>query len=495
MSEAVRSLVSLIPTWVAATQNVDIPAQPDEEELDRCVVELRGRLRDGTWQDFNLEADDQGLAVLSRLCFELSKPFSVGDSALCEAEAAYELVLRLTCPTDLFGELNEILSQLALVAWRYSRQFDTTETMLRWEKKYRTAFSRSSAERDCLEQFLATPASERSDELADVILSDVRALYGISELFQVYRDACPSRAAAESSFFCEWITECGCLTPEDEKPYFLGTMALLAGTSHRLMGQRESAAKWFDTAHSFFGRLRNAEPELARLAYARLTLCYEHRQFEIVLQELPLLVARFQRLQMKEEECKSLFVEAMTLKEFGRPQEALAKLVVLEKLLGESDPCRLLGAVHFKIGDLYSNRGWHYRAMLEFQRALPLIRESGRSSLSPDFKGTVAETCRNIGQLAIAVDLFREAICEYGALSMNTLAAYVRIVLAETLLIADRPREAEIEILAAIPTIEKERMVEEGFAALNLLRESVNQSRTDAASLRALRERLKGDGQ
>ena len=73
---------------------------------------------------------------------------------------------------------------------------------------------------------------------------------------------------------------------------------------------------------------------------------------------------------------------------------------------------------------------------------------------------------------------------------MNTMAAYLRIVLAETPLLAGRPREAEIEILAAIPTIEREGMVEEGFAALKLLRESVHQSATDVASLRALRESM-----
>jgi tetratricopeptide (TPR) repeat protein len=485
----------LIPTWVAVTQNVDIPAQPDEEELDRCVVELRGRLRDGTWQGFNLDADDQGLAVLSRLCFELSKPFSVGDSSLCEAVTAHDLVSRLTWRTDLFGERNEILSQLALAAWRHSRQFGSTETMLAWERKYRAAFSRPSAERDCLEQFLATEASERSNKLADVIFSDIRAMFGICELLQVYRDACPAKAATEASFFYEWITERGRFTLESEKSYFLGRMALHAGTSHRFLGKRESAAKWFDRAHSSFSKLRNAEPELARLAYGRLTLYYELRQYDIVLRDMPFLLARFQEMALEEEEIKCLFLEGMALKESGRPEVALAKFLALEKRLSQSDPCRLLGGVLSKIGELYSARGWHHEAMQKYQRALPLLRKSGRPSLVADLKGTIGETCRDMGKFATAIDLYREAISDYGELSMGTQAAYARIVLAETLLFAGRPREAEIEILAAIPTIEKERMVEEGFAALNLLRESVHQCQTDVESPRALRKRMKGDQQ
>ncbi len=494
MSETIRDFVDLIPAWVAATQNLDIPVLAGEE-LDRCVVELRGRLRDGTWQAFNLDADDQGLAVLSRLCFELSRPFSDGYSTLCDAVAAHELVSRLTWPSDLFGERNEILSQLALVAWRHSRQFGTTESMLMWERKYRAAFSRPTAERACLEQFLATQVSERSDELADVTFSDVGAMFGICEFLQVYRDACPAKAATEASFFYDWITERSRFTLESEKFYFLGMMALFAGSSHRFLGQRESAAKWFNRAHCVFSKLRNAEPDLARLAYGRLTLCYELRRYDLVLRDVPFLLVRFRKLALEEEEIKCLFLEGMALKESGSPQAAMAKFLALEQQLLESDPCRLLGGVLSRIGELYSARGWHYEAMRKYQQALQLLRKSGRPSMVADLKATVGETCRDMGKFATAIDLYREAITDYGELSLGALAAYLRIVLAETLLLAGRPREAEIEILAAIPTIEKERMVEEGFAALNLLRESVHQCQTDVASLRALRERMKGDKQ
>jgi tetratricopeptide (TPR) repeat protein len=148
--------------------------------------------------------------------------------------------------------------------------------------------------------------------------------------------------------------------------------------------------------------------------------------------------------------------------------------------------------VLYVIGDIYSALGWHREAMAKFQQALPLVRKSGRPSMLASLKGTVGVTCRDMGNLDQAIDLCRDAIDDYGELSIGTFAAYHRIFLAEMLLLAGRPREAEIEILAALPTIEKERMVEEGFVALNLLRESVKRSQTDAASLRALRERLKG---
>jgi hypothetical protein len=63
--------------------------------------------------------------------------------------------------------------------------------------------------------------------------------------------------------------------------------------------------------------------------------------------------------------------------------------------------------------------------------------------------------------------------------------------LAEALLEVGRAREAEWEILAALPTIEEQKMVPEGFAAIALLRESVKQRKTDPKALLELRQYLK----
>ena len=495
MSEVFRSFVRLIPTWVTSTRNVDIPPQPAKDELDRSVIELRRRLRAGSYTDFHLDADHQGLAVLSRLCFELSKPLTVGELTGSDAAAAYDLVSRLTWSSDLFEERNEVLSQLALVVWRQARQFGTTEIMVVWERKYRAAFSQPSAERASLEQFLTSEDSERNDELAQVISSDVRSVFGLCELLREYCDSCPAKALTEASFFFKWISERGHIALENERTYFLGTLALLAGTASRFVGLREGAARWFERAQCFLSKLRNSEPELAKLAYGRLTLSYELRQYALIVRDVPFLLVRCRKLGLEELEIKCLFVEGSALKECGEHQVALAKFLSLEEWLRRSDPCRLLGGVLSRVGELYAARGLHHKAMQKYQEALPLLRESGRPSMVADLKGTVGETCRDMGKLATAIELYREAISDYAELSVVSLPAYLRIVLAETLLLAGRAREAEIEILAALPTIEAEQMAEEGFAALKLLRKSLDRSKLDAASLRALRESLKGDRQ
>jgi hypothetical protein len=63
-------------------------------------------------------------------------------------------------------------------------------------------------------------------------------------------------------------------------------------------------------------------------------------------------------------------------------------------------------------------------------------------------------------------------------------------VVAEILLEMCREREAEWEILAALPAIDEIRMVPEALAAVALLRESVARRKTDSSALRQLRSRL-----
>jgi hypothetical protein len=102
----------------------------------------------------------------------------------------------------------------------------------------------------------------------------------------------------------------------------------------------------------------------------------------------------------------------------------------------------------------------------------------------------VAETLRRIGQLRAAVDAYREAVNDFVQLGMQTQAAYLRVVLSEALLEAGRHREAEWELLAALPTINEQKMVPEGFAAVALLQQSVKLRKTDPSALSELRRYL-----
>ena len=94
------------------------------------------------------------------------------------------------------------------------------------------------------------------------------------------------------------------------------------------------------------------------------------------------------------------------------------------------------------------------------------------------------------GSWARAIVAYREAVDEYVNIGMKTRVAYVRVLTAEALLEAGRLREAEWEILAALPTIDEQGMAQEGLAAVALLRESVAKRRTDTGALAQVREHL-----
>jgi hypothetical protein len=125
-----------------------------------------------------------------------------------------------------------------------------------------------------------------------------------------------------------------------------------------------------------------------------------------------------------------------------------------------------------------------------YRQASPLLKSAKRFSALADLKLMLGGTLQRMGHLGAAVQAFRESVNDYVALGMDTRATYLRVVLAEALLEEGKPREAEWEILAALPTIDQEKMVPEGFVAISLLRESVRQRKTDPKALIELREYL-----
>ncbi len=79
------------------------------------------------------------------------------------------------------------------------------------------------------------------------------------------------------------------------------------------------------------------------------------------------------------------------------------------------------------------------------------------------------------------------------ALDMRSQVTYLHLVIAETLISLGRDREAEWEILAALPAIEEMKMAPEALAAVALLRDSARRRSTDAAALQQIKSHLEAD--
>ena len=322
-------------------------------------------------------------------------------------------------------------------------------------------------------------------------LSDADALTAICARLTRLVNSDPSVAAEKAHEVYRFLT--GTQASDfffDERDFFLGESALLTAGALRLLGKSEETERWLDRAEANFRHTVSPAPHLARVAYNRLTLRYQTRRYEEVLELLPSVALTFEKLGMTADWAKCQFLEAMSLKDLGRIDEAAGKLESLALHETMAVDAALRGMALVNLGDLRSGAGLFEPALSAYREAMPLLEGAGRLYALADLKAMVGGTLRQMGQMGAALEAYRNAVKDFADLGMATREAYFRILFAELLLEAGKAREAEWEILAALPTIDQEKLVPEGFAAAALLRESVRQRKTDPNALLEVRTYL-----
>lgn len=342
--------------------------------------------------------------------------------------------------------------------------------------------------------YLDTALDRRDEELLRVPVEQPDVLLQVCLLLRERVNTAPSMVAEEAATLYRRLAEASAdaVGLFDERDFFLGETALIAGGACRLIGRRAEADRWLNRAEAGFRHTVNPAPQLARVTLERLAVQCDASNFDEVVELCSSLTYSFVKFGMLREQLKCMFVHALALKGSGRHEEAYPILEEIRTYAGKSegDPAVLgLAAVH--MGDIHSTEGRYEAAVKLYAEALPLLQRGKRAFAVAHLRGTMAETLRRQGSLSAAVEGYREAAADYSSLGMVTWESYLRIVTAEALLEAGRPREAEWELLAALPAIEEQKMVPEGFAALALLRESLRQRRTDSGALAELREHLK----
>ncbi|MDQ5857682.1 MAG: tetratricopeptide repeat protein, partial [Acidobacteriota bacterium] len=264
--------------------------------------------------------------------------------------------------------------------------------------------------------------------------------------------------------------------------YFLGESARVAAVVSRCVAPEESS-NWLDLAENHFLSGVNPEPQLARVLFTRLTLLYAIARCDLVIEKGPYLDSVFSSLGMEEDRVKCRIVWAGSLKLVGRCEEALE---VLEPVRWERLQIRpaLFGWVLLQLGDIHQMCGDHERALQDLLEAARLLREGKQFTGLADVYSMVSCLYRAHGRMDEAVSLLETARQDHARLGMKWPEAYHRILIAETYLAMGRPREAEIEVRAALPILEEQGMLAETVIAVNLLREAVRQRKLDPADIR-----------
>src|ERR1700730_3132035 len=362
--------------------------------------------------------------------------------------------------------------------------------ILRFPSRARGEELSPEVSRDIARTYLDTPLEGRSRDLTETVLSNPDCLATICSLLRERREVVPAAVAAEASVIYERLSSCSELGLFDERDYFLGESAYLAGGACRMLGRREEAFRWLDRAEANYRHMINPAPSLAEVAYNRLVLRFEMGQYQDVTELGASLAMSFQKLGDDLGRAKSLLLQSKAYRQLGRSAASFEILQQIRSVSAlKSDP-GLLGHILLDVGEHLALDGDHDSAIATYNEALPLLKTANRPIAIAHLKALLVEALRVKQRLLPAIEAYRAALNDYAALELRTWVAYIHVVISEVLLALDRPREAEWEILAALPTIEEQKMVPEGFAAVALLKESVRRRKTDPNALRELREHL-----
>jgi len=334
-------------------------------------------------------------------------------------------------------------------------------------------------------------SQDGADERRSRLLETPEVLLSLCALLRERVESAASDVLGEASDLYRAIsTTTRRLGVFDERDYFLGETAILAGTASRFFGQRAEAEIWFDRAEANFRHTVNPTPLLAMVSYQRLALRCEIGQYREVAELAPMLATSFRRLNMPREHAKCIYLEAIALKQAGSHESAIEKFeAVIGMGISDLEP-GLVGSAFVSLADIHAADGKHERASAACSQGLGFLAKAKRPAAMAYLKSVLGESLRRQGDKAGSIEVYGSAIAEYQALGMSTWVAYNRVVLAQVLLENGNSREAEWQILAALPTIEEARMVPEGFAAVALLRESVRQRKTNPQALSELRQHL-----
>jgi tetratricopeptide (TPR) repeat protein len=345
----------------------------------------------------------------------------------------------------------------------------------------------SAEGRAAARRILATPAAERLSGAGKLPLQDPEALLSICAALREQIDTSPGKVQEEAEFFYRFVEtpgrEVGLF---DERDYFLGELALLAGTACRHLSRWDEAWLWFDRSEAGFRHTVNATAELSRLAYQRLALRLEARQLDAVLEMVPPLMESFRKLEMSEDVLKCRFLEGLALMESGRLEEATD---VFRKVVGEAGELRsdkLLALAYTNLTQIHGILGETDEALNASQLAIPILRRLDDRIGLAKVQWGIANLLRKQGQIESAVEAYRSAQREFGQIGMRADVAALSLVVADLLLERGQDPEAMREVLAALPVLDELKMVPEGVAARSLLRESLRNQKINRQALRDL---------
>jgi hypothetical protein len=336
---------------------------------------------------------------------------------------------------------------------------------------------------------LAIAIPERLRRASELHLNEPETLLAICELLNSRMESSPSEVGEDAAWLYRYIEELAAAETRflfDEREYYLGELAFLAGSANRFQARRDEARTWFDRAEAWFLLTANAVGDVARLAYQRLALKMEERSYEEVFRLAAPIAEIFRRERASESVVKCRFLQAASLRESGRQTEALALFSEVAKEAAEIGSDRLSSLARVAVAQIHAELGDAESALAEMSSVAPVLAKMDNRVGLAKLRWAIGNLFRRQGKLVDSINTFRSAQSEFAELGMKADVAALQLVIGDLLLELGQEAQAEWEIRAALPVIDELKMVPEGVAAFSLLRESVRRRKIDRQALRDL---------
>jgi tetratricopeptide (TPR) repeat protein len=340
-------------------------------------------------------------------------------------------------------------------------------------------------------RILEVPIGERVGREAELHLDDPETLLPLLDAYRQRWERSPAEVIEEAVFLYRYLEKVRPSYPADlflldEREYFLGETSRIAGAVCRQLSRRDEARHWFDLAEGWFLQTENSAGNLAKLSYQKLALRTDERDFAAVGQLLPQLISTFEKYGMSEDALKTRFLKAVVLKETDQLTEAVEEFSKLSNDAGEQRNDSLRAWASVNLFQLYGFLGEPENALRTASNATALLKKTGNRIGSAKLQWGVGYLLRSEGDLENALSAYRVAQNEFAEIGMRADVAAVNLVNADILLELGQDKQAEWEIRQALPIIDENKLVPEGFAALSLLKESLRRQKIDRQALRSL---------
>jgi tetratricopeptide (TPR) repeat protein len=480
-----RDLIKGTAAWLARTPVSEITPELSVTDALNEVPEFLSLLAAGTLPAARFQPDDHAILALRVACKVLAEPDAGRLEKPLEAvQSLYDFIHGLAWPQPDFGERAELLADCAFAGWRISRKLEKPREEAQWLEKFRTAVASESPLRFEVERVPASSISERQEPLS---FEDTELLLAVCEMLSSRVEKTPTATRDGAILLYEFLSEqkrsSGLV---GEMDYYMGELALIAGASNRLLFHREEARRWLDRAETSFSCSANASAHVARVAYQRLALAIEERRLNEVLELAPFLVERFELMGLAEGALKCRFLEGGALREIGEIDRSVTVFLDIFRRAEDQGNVRLLAQASNNLAQVYRVRGDLDEAMVYARKTLPLLQQLENQVGLAKLRWCVGNILHEQGKLNESLGAYREALEGSRAIGMRADMVALHLVLADTLLDLGQDREAEEEIRIALPIIDEEGMVPEGFAALSLLRDALRFRQIDRKALREL---------